>query len=109
MLRRPATITQADIARAVRAVKQAGAVEVEVHLEDGKVIARFAPSQSTCDRSALEPEQEITKTAAEFGSGAVERTRTSNQAVIAKKWVKLGAAILPTSARTGLKIIMLFQ
>ena len=59
MPRRPATITQADIARAVRAVKQAGAVEVEVHLEEGKVIARFAPSQSTRERSALEPEQEI--------------------------------------------------
>lgn len=59
MPRRPATITQADIARAVRAVKQAGAVEVEINLEEGKVIARFAPSQSTSDRSALEPEQEI--------------------------------------------------
>jgi hypothetical protein len=59
MPRRPATITQADIARAVRAVKQAGAVEVKVNLEEGKVIARFAPSQSTHDRGTLEPEQEI--------------------------------------------------
>jgi hypothetical protein len=59
MPRRAATITQADIARVVRAAKQAGAVEVEVNLEQRKVIARFAPSQSTREPSALEPEQEI--------------------------------------------------
>jgi hypothetical protein len=32
MSRRPANITQADIARAVRAAKQAGASEVEVRI-----------------------------------------------------------------------------
>ncbi len=59
MPRRPATITQADIARAVRAVKQAGAVEVEVNLEERKVIARFPPSQSTREGTGLEDEGEI--------------------------------------------------
>src|SRR5690348_9408170 len=59
MPRRPATITQADIARAVRALKQGGAVEVEVNLEDRKVIGRFALSQSAREQIALEAEQEI--------------------------------------------------
>jgi hypothetical protein len=34
MPRRPATITQADIARAIRAAKQAGAAEVEVRASE---------------------------------------------------------------------------
>jgi hypothetical protein len=34
MPRRTATITQADIARAIRAAKQAGAAEVEVRIGD---------------------------------------------------------------------------
>src|SRR5207247_7932877 len=59
MPRRPATITQADIARAVRAFKQGGAVEVELNLEDRKIIGRFASSQSTREQVALEAEQEI--------------------------------------------------
>jgi len=59
MPRRPATVTQADIARAVRAFRQGGAVEVELDLEERKIIGRFAPAQLTPDRSALEPEQEI--------------------------------------------------
>jgi hypothetical protein len=59
MPRRPATITQADIARAVRGLRQGGAVEVELNLEDRKIIGRFAPSQSTREQIALEPEQEI--------------------------------------------------
>jgi hypothetical protein len=32
--RRPANITQADVARAIRAAKQAGAAEIEVHVGD---------------------------------------------------------------------------
>jgi hypothetical protein len=38
MSRRPANITQADIARALRAAKQAGAREVEVRLAQGSAI-----------------------------------------------------------------------
>jgi hypothetical protein len=34
MSRRPARITQADIARAIRAAKQTGAVEIEVRIKD---------------------------------------------------------------------------
>jgi hypothetical protein len=34
MPRRPATITQADIARIIRAARQEGAVEVEVRVGD---------------------------------------------------------------------------
>ena len=40
MPRRPATVTQADIARVIRAAKQAGAAEVEV-LPDGRVVIRL--------------------------------------------------------------------
>lgn len=43
MSRRPAHVTQADIARAIRAAKQAGAAEVEVHGDDGaRIIIRIA-------------------------------------------------------------------
>jgi hypothetical protein len=38
MSRRPAQLSQADIARAVRAAKQAGAKEVEVRLTEGSTI-----------------------------------------------------------------------
>jgi 2-iminoacetate synthase ThiH len=38
MPRRPATITQADIARVIRAAKQAGAKEVEVRVGEGSSI-----------------------------------------------------------------------
>ena len=55
MPRRPATITQADVARAIRAAKQAGAAEVEVR--DGKIIIRLAPS--TGADAALEESGEI--------------------------------------------------
>jgi len=41
----PASITQADVARAIRAAKQAGAAEVEVHSSDGaKIVIRIASS-----------------------------------------------------------------
>jgi hypothetical protein len=54
MARRPASITQADVARAIRAAKQAGAAEVEVVREGdrSKIIIRIAPS--TGDKLALE-------------------------------------------------------
>lgn len=38
MSRRPATILQADVARVIRAAKQAGASEVEVRSKDGTAI-----------------------------------------------------------------------
>jgi hypothetical protein len=44
MSRRPAAITQADIARAIRAAKQAGAAEVEVRIGCATILVRIAPS-----------------------------------------------------------------
>ena len=38
MPRRPAAITQADVARAIRAAKQAGAAEVEVRVGDLRLL-----------------------------------------------------------------------
>lgn len=48
MPRRAATVTQADVARAIRAAKQEGAAEVEVRV-DGKasIVVRLAPSTGT--------------------------------------------------------------
>jgi hypothetical protein len=59
MSRRAATITQADIARAIRAAKQAGAAEVELHIRDqSTIIIRIAPSTGTA-MPALEESSEI--------------------------------------------------
>jgi hypothetical protein len=45
MSRRPATITQTDIARVIRAAKQAGASEVVVHIgAQANFVIRLAPS-----------------------------------------------------------------
>jgi hypothetical protein len=45
MARRPATVTQADIARAIRAARQAGAAEVEVRVgEQARIIIRIVSS-----------------------------------------------------------------
>ena len=45
MPRRPATITQADVARVIRAAKQEDAAEVEVRVGDqASILIRFAPS-----------------------------------------------------------------
>jgi DNA-binding XRE family transcriptional regulator len=58
MARREAIITQAEIARAIRAAKQAGAAEVEVRInEHSKIIIRLKPS--TGDGTALEKLEEI--------------------------------------------------
>jgi hypothetical protein len=47
MPRRPATITQADVARVIRAAKQAGAAEVEVLVVgQSKILVRINPSTS---------------------------------------------------------------
>ena len=58
MSRRPASILQADIARAIRAAKQAGAAEVEYRVgNDAKIVVRIAPS--TAPNEAVEPERVI--------------------------------------------------
>jgi len=58
MARRPATVTQADIARAIRAARQAGAAEVEVRVgEQARIIIRIV--SSTGDVVALEGSREI--------------------------------------------------
>jgi hypothetical protein len=44
MSRRAATITQADIARTIRAAKQAGAAEVVVKVGDASITVRLEPS-----------------------------------------------------------------
>jgi hypothetical protein len=46
MSRRPAHITQADIARVIRAAKREGAAEVEVRLGDARVLIRLSPSST---------------------------------------------------------------
>jgi hypothetical protein len=58
MSRRPANVTQADIARAIRAAKQTGASEVEVRIgERDAIIIRIAPS--TGEPVPLEQSKEI--------------------------------------------------
>jgi len=58
MARRPATVTQADIARAIRAARQAGAAEVEVRVgEQARIIIRIV--SSTGDVMDLEGSREI--------------------------------------------------
>jgi hypothetical protein len=58
MARRAASITQADVARAIRAAKQAGAAEVEVRTGNGStIVIRIAPS--TSDADPLEPARDI--------------------------------------------------
>jgi hypothetical protein len=57
MPRRPATITQADIARIIRAAKQAGAAEVVVEVGDASITVRLDPS--TQDNKAIAYDGEI--------------------------------------------------
>jgi hypothetical protein len=52
MARTPANITQADIARAIRAAKQAGAAEVELRIgEQSKIIIRLSSPQPELGKS----------------------------------------------------------
>jgi hypothetical protein len=54
--RRPAIVTQADIARVIRAAKQEGAAAVEVHIPTGaSIIIRLTPA----DAPPLVPDKEI--------------------------------------------------
>lgn len=58
MSRRPATVTQADVARVIRAAKQAGASAVQVEIGgQAKITVRINPS--TGADSDLEPKGEI--------------------------------------------------
>lgn len=57
MPRRPATVVQADIARVIRAAKQAGATEVVVPVGGELLIVRLA--SSTGAEKALERDAEI--------------------------------------------------
>ena len=57
MPRRPAQITQADVARIIRAAKQAGASEVVVKIGEQSVIVRLG--QSTAIEKPLERDEEI--------------------------------------------------
>jgi hypothetical protein len=56
--RRPALLTQADIARAIRAAQQAGAREVEVRVGKATIIIKLG-QPSTGANSALEESGEI--------------------------------------------------
>lgn len=53
MPRRSSSITQADVARAIRAAKQEGAAEVELRVGNSSIIIRIAPSTES---SPLVPE-----------------------------------------------------
>lgn len=44
IVRRPVHITQADVARVIRAAKQEGVREVEVRLGDASIVMRIPPS-----------------------------------------------------------------
>jgi hypothetical protein len=55
MSRRPAAISQADVARVIRAAKQAGAAEVVVKIGDQSVVVKLS---TTIDK-ALETSGEI--------------------------------------------------
>jgi hypothetical protein len=63
MTRRAAIITQADVARAIRAAKQAGAATVEVR-PDGTIIIQvdappIAPGQGEASHFEIEPDPGI--------------------------------------------------
>jgi hypothetical protein len=56
--RRPAAITQADVARVIRAARQSGAAEVEIRLGDqSTILVRL--NSSTADEKRLEPAEQI--------------------------------------------------
>ena len=52
MPRRPATITQADVARVIRAAKREGVAEIEVRVgENSKIIIRLTPKGEVLEQS----------------------------------------------------------
>jgi hypothetical protein len=58
MPRRAAQVTQADIARVIRAAKQAGAAEVVVKIGDQSLVVRLATSSADLQKG-LETDAEI--------------------------------------------------
>lgn len=59
MSRRPALVTQADVARAIRAAKQAGAGTVEV-LKDGTIRISLSPlSTALGNPEPIAPKREV--------------------------------------------------
>ena len=57
MPRRAASVTQADVARIIRAAKQAGAAEVEIKLGEQTVLVRL--TLSTGPQTTLAPTAEV--------------------------------------------------
>ena len=57
MPRRPAHITQADVARVIRAAKQEGVREIEVRVGGASIVMRIPPSTEADD--ALDQGKEI--------------------------------------------------
>ena len=58
MSRRPTKVTQADIARALRAAAQTGAGYVEVR-PDGTIMVKVSPGAPLTEADPLEPAGEI--------------------------------------------------
>jgi hypothetical protein len=58
MPRRPARLTQADVARAIRAAKQAGADRVEVR-PDGTIVVMLVPDAGISQPDPLAATKEI--------------------------------------------------
>lgn len=58
MSRRPAKITQADVARALRAARQAGAAGVEVR-PDGSLFIQLSAASTTASEPTIEAHKEI--------------------------------------------------
>jgi hypothetical protein len=58
MSRTPARITQADVARVIRAAKQAGASRVRVLLDGVMEIDLISPTEGK-SKKAVEPDREI--------------------------------------------------
>jgi hypothetical protein len=59
MSRTPASITQADIARVIRAAKQAGAHSVEVKNKDGHTVTVNLSTPADTNAATLVPSREI--------------------------------------------------
>lgn len=58
MSRRPAKITQADVARTIRAAKREGAAEIEVK-PDGTMLIRLVPTSPKGTEAPVETGREI--------------------------------------------------
>lgn len=56
MPRRPTAITQADVARVIRAAKKAGATAVEVK-PDGRIIVQLAPNCAQAEKTVAADEE----------------------------------------------------